>query len=94
MIGKALFSTVGLALIVGWGGYTISSPDMCERVNRSAAPVRGSFNLARDLGRNWLDVDSRLTLIGWSISANNSTKSIIGHTFYGDKYDLQCGKGN
>lgn len=91
MIGKAIFSTVGVALLLGWGGYTISTPDMCERVDRSAAPIRGSLNVVRDLGRNWLDADSRLTLIGWSIKANDGVKSIVGHTFYGDKYDRQCG---
>lgn len=85
MLGSALAVTA-----VGWMLYSAIAPEPCERVYRSAGPVRVAFDVVRWGGQNFLSQDSRLALIGWSITADNATQRLLGRLFYGPTFN--CGK--
>ncbi|AZG12176.1 hypothetical protein SGO26_29050 (plasmid) [Cupriavidus metallidurans] len=87
---KQMFGGAFAAMVVGWVVYSAIAPEPCERVYRSAGPVRIAFDAVRWGGQNFLSQDSRLRLISWSITADNTTQRFLGRLFYGPTLD--CGK--
>ena len=76
---------IGAACVtaIAWSLYVMATPDACERIARGAAPTRITFDAVRWAGGSWLSMDSRLTLLRWSINADQATQHFLARQFYG-----------
>ena len=77
--------------VITWSLYVMATPNPCERVARGAAPTRLTFDFLRWASGNWLGMDSRLTLLRWSINADDATQRFLARQFYGAQNP--CGRG-
>lgn len=69
--------------VIGWLGYTLAAPQPCERIARSAAPVRGALTIVRMVSQNWISQEARIDLISDSIWIDEQLQKAVGTTFYG-----------
>ena len=79
--------------VIAWALYVVATPNPCERVARGAAPARVTFDALRWAGQNWLSMDSRLTLLRWSIGADEATQSFLARQFYGPQHSCARSAG-
>ena len=77
-----------VVICAAWGLYVFTTTSSCERVYRGAAPVRVVGDVARWAAKNWLSTDGRLSMIRWSIEADQAVQRFLTHQFYGAS--VQC----
>lgn len=87
---KQIVGGAFVAATVGWLLYTGFADSPCERVSRSAAPVRAAFDVVRWVSRNFVSQSARLEQIEWSIEADEVTQRFSGRLLYGPA--LSCGE--
>ncbi|WP_425953160.1 hypothetical protein [Ralstonia pseudosolanacearum] len=87
---KQMFGGAFAVIVFGWLLYSALGSEPCERMYRSAAPVRIAFDGVRWGTRNFLSQESRLKLIYWSITADDKTQKFLSRAFYGPT--LSCEK--
>lgn len=88
---KSIFGTVFLATAIIYLLYTLSATESCERVYRSASPVRVTLQVFRLGVENWANANQRSDFLIWSLKADIATQEFLAHQFYGEA--LVCGKG-
>ncbi|AQH06030.1 hypothetical protein A9R05_44615 (plasmid) [Burkholderia sp. KK1] len=81
MMGKA-----AIVATVGWLVWTGFANTPCERVYRSAAPVRASFDVLRWVSKNFISSEAKLDQIEWSIEADAVTQRYTGQLLYGSSF--------
>jgi len=87
---KSIFGTIFLATAIFYLLYTLAATESCERVYRSASPVRVvmlAFRLGVD---NWANDNQKSDLHIWSLQADIAAQKFLAHQFYGET--LICGK--
>lgn len=75
---------------VGWLLYTGFADSQCERVYRSAAPIRATFDVVRWVSHNFISQQARLEQIEWSMDADAGAQKVVGQLLYGPH--LTCGE--
>lgn len=88
---KSIFGTVFVVAAVFYLLYTLSATEPCERVYRSASPVRLVMLAFRSGVENWANPSQRSDFLIWSFKADIATQEFLAHQFYGE--GLVCGKG-
>ena len=86
-----MFGTIFVATTVFYLLYTLSATEPCERVYRSASPVRVTMALFRMGVEHWASASQKSDFLIWSLKADIATQEFLAHQFYGEA--LVCGKG-
>jgi hypothetical protein len=87
---KSMFGTVFVATAIFYLLYTLSATEPCERVSRSASPVRVVMQVFRLGVENWADKSQQSDFFIWSLQADMAAQKFLAHQFYGET--LVCGK--
>ena len=88
---KSIFSMLFVASAIIYLLYTLSATEPCERVYRSASPVRMVMQAFRLGVENWANISQQSEFFIWSLKADIATQEFLAHQFYGEA--LVCGKG-
>lgn len=88
---KSMFGTVFVVTFIFYLLYTLAATEPCERVYRSASPIRVVLLLFRSGVDNWASPTQRSDFLLWSLKADIATQRFLAHQFYGP--ELVCGKG-
>ena len=88
---KSMFGTVFVATVIFYLLYTLAATEPCERVYRSASPIRVVIQLFRLGVDNWASPSQRSDFLLWSLKADIAMQDFLAHQFYGA--ELVCRKG-
>ena len=88
---KSMFGMAFMVTAIFYLLYTLSATEPCERVYRSASPVRVVMQVFRLGVENWANRSQQSDFFIWSLKADIATQEFLAHQFYGEA--LVCGKG-
>lgn len=84
------YSGVAIAAI-GWGMWTLATPDECERIHRGSAPLRMTFDLVEAGVHNWAQDGERASLTRFADRADAGFQAFLARQFFG-KQNMACPK--
>lgn len=87
---KSIFGTAFIAATIFYFLYTLAATEPCERIYRSASPIRITMQFFRSGVENWAKDDQKSDFLIWSLKADIETQKFLAHQFYGES--LICGK--
>lgn len=87
---KSMLGTIFVATTVFYLLYTLVATEPCERVYRSASPVRVAMQVFRLGVEHWASKSQQSDFFIWSLKADIATQEFLAHQFYGE--NLTCGK--
>jgi len=89
-VKNILYSGVAITAI-GWGMWTLATPDECERIHRGSAPLRMTFDLVEAGVHNWAHEGERNSLTRFADRADAGFQAFLARQFFG-KQNMVCPK--
>lgn len=77
-------------LITIWFMWAMMGSTPCARIERGASPVRAVFEGVHWVLAPWASTENNLWLITWGLRADQFTRFVFAHQFYGKTLTDVC----